>query len=136
MKKILGFLLLAAPLATTSCATIVNGSSQTVSVQAVANGSVVPAASCNLQNGKNTEYLTAPGSVIVNHSGSDLVVSCSHPSYGSNTVREPAQMSGWVAGNLLIGGIIGIIVDFTDGDAYNYPSTVVVPLAAPAKPVS
>ena len=104
------------------CASIVNGTSQSVSVD---TGRVV-GATCSLQNNKGTWFVNqTPGSVTVNRSYENLLVNCKKGgmhgsrSYASNT--KPMAF-----GNVLFGGVIGAGVDMADGAAYDYPNHMTV----------
>jgi hypothetical protein len=112
----------------TSCASIVSGSYQTVTVQTGAAGSPVDNANCQLQNGRGTWDVTSPGSVSVHRDASELAVTCLKKGYGEGDTQVLSGTNNWVWGNIGFGGIIGVLVDSTDGAADRYPSTVRVPM--------
>jgi hypothetical protein len=58
------------------------------------------------------------------------------PGYAPASFTAARHMSAWVWGNILIGGVIGLIVDFASGGVYTHDSTVNVTLAQliPATP--
>ena len=104
-----------------SCATIVGGKYQQVSVDAKAADQSPIAAQCTLSNDRGTVNLTTPGTAKVRRSDSALDVTCQKD--GSQIAQQTyhASTRGMVWGNLLFGGLIGIVVDFTNGAAHHYP---------------
>jgi hypothetical protein len=58
------------------CASIVNGTSQVISVETRIKGEPVAGASCKLQNDKGVFYVTTPGTVNVHRAYGDLAVRC------------------------------------------------------------
>lgn len=106
------------------CASIVNGTSQSVSVD---TGRVV-GATCSLQNNKGMWYVNqTPGSVNVNRSYENLLVNCRkggmHNSRSFESKTKPMAF-----GNIIFGGAIGAGVDMADGAAYDYPGHMTVAL--------
>jgi uncharacterized protein YceK len=120
MKNII-LSLLVIPL--TACASIVTGSSQTVSVDTTPIG-----AECDLTNEKGTWNLNdTPGTVMVKRAHSDLHVKCQKGSLvGTKTVASSTKAVAF--GNVVFGGVIGAGVDMSTGAAYDYPSTIQVKL--------
>lgn len=121
-----------------ACATIVSGTSQNLSVQTVSNGASLPSVNCAVKNSGGTENVMAPGSVNVHRDSDALNIQCAKPGYQAASVDAPASVEPWFVGNILIGGLIGMMVDLTDGAASKYPDTITVPMqaAAPAAPVA
>ncbi len=110
------------------CASIVDGSSQSLSVKTTSDGTDVADAQCTLTNNKGTWYLRTPGTVTVHRSYDDLNVACRKPGYVANVGSVPSSTRGMAFGNILFGGLIGAGVDMSTGAAYDYPSPIVVPL--------
>lgn len=113
------------------CASIINGTSQPVSV----NTASVTGATCSLQSNKGTWYVNkTPGSTMIHRGYGDLDVKCHKDGYldGQQTVKSHAKPI--VAGNIIfgiLGGPIGVGVDAADGAAYDYPSNITVPMNKP-----
>jgi hypothetical protein len=121
---------LCAALTLTGCASIVNESNMPVHVDALApNGGHVPAR-CTLTNGKGQWTVGSYEAAFVHRSATDLVASCETPPpapmVGSATLSSSA--SGWLFGNILFGGFIGLFVDAMTGDGFGYPPNVSVPM--------
>ena len=107
------------------CATVVNGTTQTMTVNTAPQG-----AACTLEReGANIGMVTAtPGMVSFSKSGKELAVTCNKPGYLAATARAVPSFSGWTFGNLLLGGIVGVVVDASTGANFNYPNQVTLPL--------
>ena len=123
------FIIAAASMLLSGCATIVNGSNQSVTVS-----TDPPGASCRLS--RQTETLGAipitPGSVQVSKSKNDMVVTCEKPGYLTAVVSRSSSFGGATFGNILLGGGVGIIVDAASGANYTYPSEIHVAMAPTA----
>jgi hypothetical protein len=97
-------------------------------------------ATCKLERGGQTiGYVNqTPSTAAFGKSSRPIVVSCTKDNnrmQGTSTVESGLQP--WVIGNLLLGGIVGIIVDVSSGAVATYPSSTTVvlsptPGAAPA----
>jgi len=57
-----------------------------------------------------------------------LNVSCSKPGYSDGSTQVTGRVEGTTAGNILLGGVIGLGVDAASGALYKYPDTVTVTL--------
>lgn len=110
---------------TQGCASIVEGSTQSLSVVTTPKSG----AECKLKNDAGTWYVPkTPGSVSIKRSASDMSVTCSlEPGYSGN-VAVPSKAKGLAFGNILAGGIIGGAVDMSTGAAYDYPYELIVPM--------
>jgi len=106
------------------CATIVDGSKQSVSVST----SPVQGASCTLKNSEGTWYITTPGSTTVHKTKNDMSVDCTKDGYGPGHQMAVAHFGGATFGNIVLGGGVGAIVDAASGANYYYDSPLVVPL--------
>lgn len=119
MKKVILSVIVAASMGLTGCASIVSGTSQPVSVTstptglpftvtdghgAVVAGGITPA-TVNLKRGEGSM------NVQIKDKGNKRVV-------GQGTFAE--GMNGWYAGNILIGGIVGLVIDGVDGAMWKY----------------
>jgi hypothetical protein len=117
------------------CASIVSGTSQSITVEARANGDSVAGATCKLVNNKGTWYVTTPGSTTIHRSYEDLGVSCQKDAYAPGTVSAKSSTKGMAFGNILFGGLIGVGVDVGTGAAYDYPTLISVALQPASAPV-
>ncbi len=113
------------------CASVAKGTNQSLSV-------ITPGcdgASCKLTNNKGEWFVTTPGSVTVHRSSGALTIVCKHETTGeAETIgAEDSSTGGWVFGNILVGGVIGAGVDIINGAAYDYSSTISVPMSCDAE---
>jgi len=118
--------LLAVVLFLPACASIVEGSTQSISVSTTPKNG----AECKLVNDVGTWYVgQTPGSVSVKRSASAIKATCAHDTLSlSGSAVAESRTKGLAWGNVLAGGIIGGAVDMSTGAAYDYPPEIVVPL--------
>ncbi|MGH6888226.1 MAG: hypothetical protein ACREHF_03370 [Rhizomicrobium sp.] len=114
--------------ALSGCATIIEGTTQPVSV----NTTPVEGAQCTLTNSQGTWYLTTPGSTTVHKTKTDLDVTCTKPGFQPGHVVADAHFGATTAANVIAGGVIGMGVDAASGANYHYNTPITVPLGAPA----
>jgi hypothetical protein len=104
-----------------ACATIVSGSTQRIAIDSAPEG-----ASCQVLQGgfPVARIASTPGSVRIEKSHEAVQIDCSKPGYHPAHLTELSGVDGWLFGNLIIGGVVGVVVDFSTGAAYHYsPST-------------
>ena len=108
-----------------ACATIISGVNQNVAVDSSPEG-----ADCRVLQGGLTvgEVPSTPGYVYVRKSGAPLEVACAKPGYKPAQSYQTAGFNGWVIGNVVIGGVIGVVVDFASGALHTYNSSMTVAL--------
>ena len=121
---------MAVSLLTTGCASIVDGSSQVVSVETRKDADIVAGASCTLTSNKGTWFVTTPGTVTVHRGYDDLNVQCTKPDFLPGIATVKSSTKGMAFGNLLFGGIIGAAIDTGTGAAYDYPTLITVQMVA------
>ena len=112
-------------LSTTGCASLFSGSHQEIAVS-----STPEQASCSLsRNGAVIATVAStPGTANVKKSSRDIVVACEKPGYQTGNQRDEAGTDAWVFGNAVIGGAVGVGIDFATGAVHKYDSTVNVAL--------
>jgi hypothetical protein len=140
----LGLLAAAATsLALSACASIVDGSTQVLSVKTVASdGTDVDDAHCTLVSPKGTWYTTTPGTVSVHRAYDALNVQCRKDAVEPGIATVNSSTKGMALGNILAGGFIGAAVDMGTGAAYDYPQLITVQMGRsieigkPASPAS
>ncbi|GAA4408045.1 hypothetical protein [Quisquiliibacterium transsilvanicum] len=121
----------------TGCASIVGGTSQVVSVEALDADRKVSGAQCSLKNPKGEYFVTTPGTVTINRAYDDLLVKCELAGYDAGTTSAKSTTKAMAFGNIIFGGVVGGAVDIASGAAYEYPSMITVKmrsLAAGEKP--
>lgn len=109
----------------TGCASIVDGTHQSVSVLTPPT----TGATCALTNDKGKWFVNkTPGSVTIHQSYRDLSVACQKQGYQNATTNVKSHAKPMIAGNALFGGVVGAGVDAADGAAYKYPNVINVPM--------
>jgi len=125
-------LALAASIGLSACSTIVNGSNQSIKV----NTGEVTGANCTATGGSEfavNETFVTPAELKIPRSKKALKIECNKAGFQTATQTVNGKVEGTTAGNLLIGGGIGVGVDALTGAIYTYPGTVsltLVPLAS------
>src|SRR5205085_12190732 len=108
------------------CASIVSGSTQSLSVESLQKGQAVAGATCKLTNDKGTWFVNTPGTVSVHRSYDDLNVKCEKVQIDPGIVVAKSSTKAMMFGNILFGGPIGAAVDAGTGAGYDYPSIITV----------
>ena len=104
------------------CASIIHGSQQDVRVVSNPAGAVVRV---NLNN----MATTTPGVLTLDRKEIGYALTFEKQGYKPVEVSLRRTLDGWVFGNIIFGGIIGIVIDFSSGSAYKLtPSEVEVAL--------
>lgn len=112
----------------TSCASIISGTTQDIVVSSNA-----PHATLTVNNEDAGELPS--GARVARKQRNILKVSA--PGYQTRIETLDKGLNPWVFGNILIGGIVGIIIDFVSGAVYKFDDEVNIKLeplgAAPAE---
>ncbi len=107
-----------------ACATIVTSSNQNIAITAVPGAQ----ATCTATNGVGTWAVTTPGAIRVERSKNDLQVSCTKTGYQNAQASGASGFEPWTIGNLLLGGLIGLGIDWASGSIHKYPDAIEVPM--------
>jgi hypothetical protein len=108
------------------CAAIMNGSKQNLSFQTSPD-----AAQVEVIDGMGVSYGTCitPCNLDLKRKKEYKVI-FTKPGFGTVEMALERGTNGWIWGNILLGGIIGLVVDLTSGAAYKLsPSDVSVTLS-------
>jgi hypothetical protein len=81
------------------------------------------------------QVASTPGSIRVDKSKNDILVTCSKPGFQTASVAQSPRFVGTTFGNIVLGGGVGAIVDAASGANFEYPNQVVLQLAPIAGPV-
>jgi hypothetical protein len=92
------------------CATIMHGTSQKIGISSSPTGAKVSV--------DNTAYGTTPLFADLKR-GDDHIVSIELEGYQKTQLTITKSASGWVWGNIVIGGLIGLAVDAISGGLYD-----------------
>jgi len=105
------------------CATIVKGTSQMV----VVNTPGVPGATCVLTSPTiGSQTVVTPGSLTLKKGSENIAVRCTKACYQDGVGVIPSNFEGMAAGNVILGGVIGLGVDAATGAMNQYAPEVQV----------
>jgi hypothetical protein len=125
------YLSLLALLACSACASITQGTTQSVTVTTEPPG----ASSAIQREGQQLAVVNpTPGSVTLDKSSRALSVRCERPGYAAAVTSVPSSIQAMTAGNLVLGGVVGLAVDAASGAMHQYPSNVSLTLPPAAEP--
>jgi hypothetical protein len=107
------------------CASIVSGASQTFTVDTNPEG-----AACRVTRGGIViaDIPNTPGAFQVSRGSNGLDIACTKPGFAVGQIAQPTNLNGWLVGNVAIGGLLGLIIDFSTGAAYRYSNGTLVTL--------
>jgi hypothetical protein len=110
---------------TAGCATITTGGSQTISVKTEPEG-----ADCRFSQGGNVvaRVNPTPGPILVGKTSDSISVLCRKDGYQDTAGTVGSEFQLMTFGNILLGGLIGIVVDASTGASAKYPEAVTIPL--------
>jgi hypothetical protein len=116
-------LLLAAVALCSGCATLVKGSTQTITVNTEPAGAI-----CTLaRDGKTLAIINpTPGSIPVEKASGPISVLCRRSGFEDAAGTLASEFQSMTFGNILFGGLIGIVVDAASGAANQYPDAVTI----------
>ena len=107
---------LAAALFTVNCSTIVHQTTQQVKVDSEPSGAAVTVMCGDVHNDPK---LTTPAVVTLHRKPNLCSLKLAKEGYPEKEVKFAKTMSPWYLGNVLIGGIVGLIVDAANGAMWN-----------------
>jgi hypothetical protein len=107
----------------TGCATLTQGSSQTITVATDPAG-----ANCALSRDGTTVAVInpTPGSIPVGKASGTISVLCKHAGYQDSAGVLASEFQAMTFGNILFGGLIGLAVDAASGAMNKYPDMVTI----------
>ena len=128
MKACVSIVLLFALVYASGCASVVHGTTQAVPVNSSPVGADVKV-NCG-KAASATGSLKTPTTVLLKRNAEPCNITVSREGYEDGSIVFVRKMSGWFWGNIVIGGIIGMIIDGADGAIYNRaPESASVSLA-------
>ncbi|MCQ4161729.1 hypothetical protein NON00_17580 [Roseomonas sp. GC11] len=121
MTMMLRLAALAGLFLTTACASITQGTTQSVTVITDPAG-----AQCSLQRGGQSVAVVSqtPQSVTLDKSRQDVAVLCKRDGYQDGATTLTSEFAGMTFGNILFGGLVGVAVDSASGAMNKYPAEV------------
>lgn len=117
------------------CASVTGSTTQNVSVQTRETvGGDLPGAVCELSNSKGKWFVTTPGSVMIHRSNDDMQILCNKAGYETGRTSVISNTKAEMFGNIILGGVIGAVIDHNSGSGYEYPEFIQVLLRAFSRP--
>jgi hypothetical protein len=134
MRVLANALLIVLGMMAAGCATLTKGTSQTVTVGTDPAGAI-----CTLtRDGKTVAIVNpTPGSVPVDKAQGTITVLCTKEKFEDASGAMASEFQAMTFGNILLGGIIGVVVDAASGAMHQYPDAVtitMVPVEFPSIP--
>lgn len=115
---------LIAALSTIGCASVTHDPLQAITLETVATDQrPITAADCRAANDAGTYEGTAT-QIKVRRSSDHLDLQCRHPEHGNADARVISRANAGLVGNVLVGGVIGAMVDQSSGAGYSYPTWI------------
>lgn len=118
-------LLLSLVMMTTGCATLTKGTSQAVTVDTDPSGAI-----CTLTRDAKPLAIVnpTPGSVPVEKAQGTISVACTKQGFLEAVGNLASEFQAMTFGNILFGGVVGIVVDAASGAMHRYPDKVTITL--------
>ncbi|MBI5254911.1 MAG: hypothetical protein HY855_00315 [Burkholderiales bacterium] len=129
----------AVALAVSGCASIFNGQVQTVTIQSVPDAATI---SVTNRAGEKVHTGSTPATLSLKRGAGyfkpeTYTITFTKPGFESKQLVVTGTMSGWYIGNILFGGLIGMLaVDPVTGGMYIFPESVSGQLAAASAPTA
>jgi hypothetical protein len=122
-------------LAVGACATLTKGTTQAVAL----NTPGVPGAQCTLNSSAiGTKIIQTPATITLDKSQDSITVLCKKECYFDGTAIIASNTETMAAGNLLLGGVVGLGVDAASGamNKYNADNQIAMVPVPGCKPKS
>ncbi|MBD3330048.1 hypothetical protein GF354_00790 [Candidatus Peregrinibacteria bacterium] len=113
MKRYIALLLLGVIPFIIACASMMHGSKQSVNISSFPNEAKV-----TITTPDGIQYSYTPSVVELKRKYSEVSIFFEKEGYKPVEVNLNRETDGWIWGNLALGGIIGLVVDFSNGAAY------------------
>lgn len=112
----------------TGCASVMKGNDQTLAVK-TSGCNQASSVTCTVVNKDNDLYTKAPGVISIEKGKEDLVIRCeSEDGTATGTATLVSTYEAMNAGNIVLGGFIGLGIDAATGAMWHFPDLVTVPL--------
>lgn len=120
------FAILAIAVSVVGCATITRGTTQVVAI----NTPGVPGATCTLSSASiGAQTVVTPSTVTLQKGRDNVAVNCTKACYQDGVGVIGSSIDGMTAGNIIIGGVIGLGVDAASGAMNSYAPEIQVVMA-------
>lgn len=113
-------------IALSGCASIIDGSEQSISIVTTTQAMPIDGATCTLSNGEGMWTVISPGTATVHRGTEDLQVRCDLNGFASGVINVPSKTSWTVFGDVLLGGPLAAVHDRNTGEGFRYPDLATV----------
>jgi hypothetical protein len=111
------------------CASVISGDMQAVTIATYdPSGTPIAGVDCKLSNNNGAWQVRSPGTVNVRKSAQELLVRCEMEDNPPGVTKVASSANAAIFGNVVFGGVVGVIVDQSTGSGYDYPTHVRVDL--------
>jgi len=114
--------LIALALSAVACATITKGTTQVVAIDTPG----APGAACIVSTPAGPQELMTPGTITLAKSSNSLPVRCTKACHQEGVGVLASGVEVMSAGNLIVGGVVGIGIDAASGAMHKYPDQISV----------
>ena len=83
-------------------------------------------ASCELTGEDFRLVIKSPGTVVLPSSAAPVTVACQTEGYKTTTDELDTSVDGWIFGNIILGGVIGAVIDGVRGAGMKYPEEILI----------
>ncbi|WP_431127324.1 hypothetical protein [Variovorax paradoxus] len=87
-------------------------------------GKVVDGARCRVSNDRNDVEVRSGLTLPVRRSGENLSIECTHAGQPPARGQAISRANVGMVGNVMIGGVLGAVIDASTGAGFNYPSWI------------
>ncbi len=109
----------------TGCASVTHGTTQNVKIETLSPaGKVVDGARCRVSNDRNDVEVRSGLTLPVRRSGENLSIECTHAGQPPARGQAISRANVGMVGNVMIGGVLGAVIDASTGAGFNYPSWI------------
>jgi hypothetical protein len=109
----------------TGCASVTHGTTQNVKIETLSPaGKVVDGARCRVSNERNDAEVRSGLTLPVRRSGENLSIECTQAGQPPARGQAISRANVGMVGNVMIGGVLGAVIDAGTGAGFNYPSWV------------
>lgn len=122
MRKTRGaFRVVAATVLLSGCASVVSDNDTTTYIHTVPE-----TARCDLRGEEFERVINTPGSISLPSKAAPVSVTCTAAGYKPTNATLDTSVDGWIFGNIILGGIIGAVIDAGRGAGMRYPEELEV----------
>ncbi len=114
--------LIALALSVVACATITKGTTQIVAIDTPG----AAGAACIVSTPVGPQQVMTPGTIMLPKSSTSLPVRCTKACYQEGVGVLASGLEVMSAGNLVVGGVVGIGIDAASGAMHKYPDQISV----------